>query len=705
VRTAELTGTYLKPVVRLRFSLRERTLRGKNMALVDWVKALPGRFWNADERCWDVTGLGATPTKTLEDQGFEIDLETLADDPTLDDVECLEELVDPVLRRFSRRPHVVLVRPRLAGFQLAKERLGAGAMWDKKTGRFEMPLGDVLDHDGNTRGGLIMDSDLPSAAAQLRIRPERVQGLMKLAAHPSFDEDNPAIEHIGDVPEWFGLDLFPFQRSGAVATAGGQALIADQPGLGKTRQGLAAAAIRRTKRLLVISPPVALTHWQRESATSRVTTGGKKDRADAVVVLPGRKQPEFPERGIVVVSDSLLSNRPGLAKDICDWSPDGLIVDEAHRAKTWESKRSAAVRDVAARVGEGLRVAITGTPMFANPIEMLPLLFITGHLDPVFGGFDQFATTYCYQDHFGRWRPRKGEIARLRKMLDRWVWVRREKDDVLDLPEKTRYDLITDIDLADYRKAHREVEERVAEWVDEFYEDTGKLPRDKHVEDYAMNSIHLVSLLRVAAGLSKVAPAVEYIQEWVTSSGSHKDEQGRTIFNRPLVVWTHHRAVSKAMAAAVPEAVGRARVIMGGIDEKEKAQIVDDFQEGLIPVVVASITAAGTGITLTRSSDALFVETDWTPALVQQAEDRVHRIGSSKPVSITTMVSPGTLDEQVQKVLANKGEVLTSLMGSDQDVSVVEFEDDESVAPSAIVAEIAERVIRSRKRTSRRKAA
>src|SRR5690625_7260591 len=91
--------------------------------------------------------------------------------------------------------------------------------------------------------------------------------------------------------------------------------------------------------------------------------------------------------------------------------------------------------------------------MFANPIEMLPLLFITGHLDPVFGGFDQFATTYCYQDHFGRWRPRKGEIARLRKMLDRWVWVRREKDDVLDLPEKTRYDLITDIDLADYRRS------------------------------------------------------------------------------------------------------------------------------------------------------------------------------------------------------------------------------------------------------------
>ncbi|HLS00372.1 MAG TPA: SNF2-related protein, partial [Beutenbergiaceae bacterium] len=367
MREAFLTGTYLKPAVLLKFNVRGRTLRGKRMSLIDWVKTLPGRHWDAKQRAWVVTGLGANPTQILDEQDFEIDLHTYATDPSLEGVESLEELVDPVLRRFPRRPHVVLVRPRLAGFHLARQRLGAGATWDKSTGRFELPLGDVLDAEGNVRTGLIIPDDLPAAAAELRARPKRIQGVSSLAANPSFDPDNPALEVVGDVPEWFGLDLYPFQRSGAIAAAGGHSSIMDEPGLGKTRSSLAAHAIRGTKRLLVITPPVAITHWQREAAMSRVTTGGLKPEADAVVVLPARKQPEFPDTGVVIVSDSLLAGRQALAQDIRAWEPDGVIVDEAHRAKTWESKRSTVVRDVATRVGKGLRVAITGTPMSANP--------------------------------------------------------------------------------------------------------------------------------------------------------------------------------------------------------------------------------------------------------------------------------------------------------------------------------------------------
>src|SRR5690606_27099317 len=216
-------------------------------------------------------------------------------------------------------------------------------------------------------------------------------------------------------------------------------------------------------------------------------------------------------------------------------------------------------------------------------------------------------------------------------------------------------------------------------WVEEFLSAHGRLPEAADIAEYARDSIGLTSQLRKAAGLAKVDAATEYIVDWVASNETTLDEQGRTVYDRPLVVWTHHRVVSTAMAEAVPDAVGGARVIMGGISKAEQVSIVDDFQAGLVPVLVASITAAGVGITLTRSSDALFVETDWTPALVLQAEDRTHRVSQTRPVTLTTMVAPGTLDEQVQKVLAAKAKMLEPLLGEGQDVSVIDTDDEDEL--------------------------
>src|SRR5699024_12264737 len=92
-----------------------------------------------------------------------------------------------------------------------------------------------------------------------------------------------------------------------------------------------------------------------------------------------------------------------------------------------------------------LRLGPSATPMFANPIELVGPLAITGQLDSVFGGFDQFATRYARQDKWGRWHARKQRLGELRRVFDERVWVRRVKDQVLDLPAKTRQDLICDV--------------------------------------------------------------------------------------------------------------------------------------------------------------------------------------------------------------------------------------------------------------------
>lgn len=710
-RTAHLTGTYRQPVLRLRFERKARLKDGTS--LVEWVKALPRRRWNAEERAWDVTGTGDRPSRLLKRAGFELDLEAENDDPSLQDVWDIDELVDPLLRLSKQNPAIVLVRPRLAGFELARRRLGPGARWDRDTGRFEMPVADVLTADGRPKPGLVIPKKAIAAAKEARSRGVRVTNAAELAGAKSVDEAGKAalatIAKVGDVPDWFGVQLYPYQRAGAIAAVSGHRLIADEPGLGKTLEALGAVAMTDADRLLIISPPVAMTHWAREIAASRVvnrpTRGNLSEPVDNIVVIsPTRKVPDLPGVGAVVVSDSLLASRPALVEQIRAWKPDALIVDEIHREKTWESARSVAVRSIAEQV-PGIRLGISGTPMFANPVELASPLAITGQLDPVFGGYGAFVETYARQNHFKAWVARKKMLPQLRRIFDEQVWVRRRKDDVIDLPPKTRRELVVDVDLSGFRKAHKEVTAKVAQWVEDYVAAEGHLPDDETIEAFARQSIGLTSMLRRAAGLAKVKAATDYIAEWVEQTKKARDEEGHVTFDRPLIVWTHHRVVSEAMAQAVPQAVGGARVIIGGISREERTEIVDEFQAGRIPVVVASITAAGTGITLTRASDALFVETDWTPALVQQAEDRCHRVGSQRPVTLTTMVAPGTLDERVQSVLTQKAELLEVLMGQGQDVSVSDFEDDEATAPAEIVAEIARDIIAKRAKGSRRRKA
>ncbi|MES6118758.1 SNF2-related protein, partial [Cutibacterium acnes] len=183
-----------------------------------------------------------------------------------------------------------------------------------------------------------------------------------------------------------GLDLYPFQRAGAIAAAAGHGLFADDMGLGKTRQALATLAIRGARRTLLVVPPVVLTHWAQQTSGSGLF--------DAPVVLHARrKDPVLADGdGAVVVSDSLLVARPHLVDAIRAWAPDSIVVDEVHRTKTWTSRRSEVVRGLAASV-TGPRLAISGTPLLASPAELAPALAITGHLDAVFGGADSYLST------------------------------------------------------------------------------------------------------------------------------------------------------------------------------------------------------------------------------------------------------------------------------------------------------------------------
>ena len=589
-----------------------------------------------------------------------------------------------------------------------------GAVWDRKHTSWRLTDPEMLAPGELRRAGLVVLRQDGTVAKRHEVLPAPI-------VHdppPATDPDEL------EVPSWFGLSLMDDQDLAARMVASGRWSECSQPGAGKTRVILAAAAMLRARRVLVLCPPVVTTHWMRETAQSGIAercasgrcasgrcasdvldpegagapTSIAPPRPDApapsssmpapqaiVRIAPGRKEPELPPAGVVVVPDSLVAARPVLLERLAAWAPDLVVYDEAHRAMHWGSARSRASRRLA-RASRRV-ICATGTPMFAKPPQMAPMLAMTGQLDTVFGGRRAFCERYARLDHFGHWVPRKQRLPELRRILDASVWVRRGPS--ANLPGLSRFAKLIDVDLSTYDAAHVEVTVKVDEWLDVLLAEEGRLPDADEQASFAGDNLGLISQLRKAAGLCKVPAAAELVAEWVTANAAHDDavpDDGTTAAIRPLVVWTHHKAVTQAMAAAVPPKLCRVEVIDGSTSDTKRDQVIDDFQAGKVGVLVCQLVAAGVGITLTRAADALFVETDWTPDLITQAEARLHRIGQESHVRCTTLIAPGTLDEVIHAVLLKKIEVLGLLMPErDHRVSVHTFADPAAVPSAAEV--------------------
>ncbi|MCC3299467.1 SNF2-related protein [Arthrobacter caoxuetaonis] len=459
-----------------------------------------------------------------------------------------------------------------------------------------------------------------------------------------------------------------------------------------TRQALAAAAIRRAERVVIVVPPLVVTNWCREALTALgkfyapdhrtasvasldLTAGKKKTRKKApefppyiVPIRAGKKVPEFPDRGVIVVADSLLASRPELLKDLIRWSPDTALFDEVHRARNFSSGRATADRNLACSMDD-MRVPITGTPFLSNPAEVTNLLAIGGLLDKYFGGASKFLDRYTKQDRFGSFRPKRDMLPELERRMTRDCWVRRNKADVLkQLPQKLRTTRIVDIDPRGFHEAHEVLYEKIREWVKECTRN-GDVIGDEDIKKFASERIDLITPLRAAAGVAKVPAAIEIVTDWMEQT-TETAKDGTKTYTRPLVVWVHHQPVMEALVNAVPPDLAGVGFIDGGTPEHKRQPMADKLQNGEIGVLFCSIGAAGFGITLTKSSDAIFVETDWTPANISQAEDRIHRIGQTETCIITTLMAVNTLDPHMRAILRNKAKDLNVLMpGADNNVT------------------------------------
>lgn len=158
------------------------------------------------------------------------------------------------------------------------------------------------------------------------------------------------------------------------------------------------------------------------------------------------------------------------------------------------------------------------------------------------------------------------------------------------------------------------------------------------------------SEIRHKVAVAKIPYAVQYI--WLKLNEYEK-----------VVVFAHHQDVIDALNIAFRDKV-QTEVIVGGQTEEKRQRAMDNFQENpKCRLGIVSITVA-VGFHLTASRYAVAVELDWRPTVMQQAEDRLHRIGQKQEVLIDHLVFNNSTDSMKIKEIIQKQDIISQAVGS-----------------------------------------
>jgi SNF2 family DNA or RNA helicase len=144
------------------------------------------------------------------------------------------------------------------------------------------------------------------------------------------------------------------------------------------------------------------------------------------------------------------------------------------------------------------------------------------------------------------------------------------------------------------------------------------------------------------------------------------------------LVFTQYRVMGDLLQRFVAERLAvRAPFLHGGVAQAKRERMVARFQDpDGPPVMVISLRAGGTGLTLTRASHVYHFDRWWNPAVEDQASDRAHRIGQQRTVVVHPMVCRGTLEERIDHLLERKSELAAIAVRSGE-AFVTELDDDQ----------------------------
>lgn len=453
------------------------------------------------------------------------------------------------------------------------------------------------------------------------------------------------------------IKLFDFQHEAVSRAFGVDSILnASDMGTGKTYMTMGELAkVGLTHNVLIVCPNSVKAVWEdaikawfpkREYLT---LSGSTKRRID------------YYGTGFLIVNWEALRLLPELAK--IDW--DFVIADEAHKAKNRKAKMTRALK----RIKATYKRALTGTPMINRPDELWSILnwLYPGKFRSYWWFYEEFVDYYT--DDYG-YRHVLGpkNIERLHALLTP-IMIRYRKQDVLpELPDKYYTTIRVDLD-AKQRRAYDAMKRDSLAWLEQLPEDQplpaptvlAQLTRlrqfasayceiyDPKLEYDTANSKHWTTPVRMTEPSTKLDAMMEIL--------SDTDE--------PVVIFSQFKQLIKLAFARLnntPGPFGSNCMFTGDTPERERGEMIKEFQEGKVRIFLVTTQAGGVGITLHRASTAIFLDKTWSPATNLQAEDRLHRIGQANAVQIISIEANDTVDRTIEAKLQNKLKWLRAIL-------------------------------------------
>jgi SNF2 family DNA or RNA helicase len=321
-----------------------------------------------------------------------------------------------------------------------------------------------------------------------------------------------------------------------------------------------------------------------------------------------------------------------------------LVVDEAQALKNPSTRRARAARHLNA----GFRIALSGTPLENHLGELWSLFAII--FPGLLGSWDQFRERFAAPIERGKDPDANAALSRvLRPFL-----LRRTKQEVArELPPRT--EIQVPVALSE------------EEWT--LYEDA-RLAAVAEVSQQGKGLRNEQQRFQVLAALTRLRllashPRLYDGQSRVTSSKMRRLlellEELRSEGHRALVFsqFTSHLEL-------VQEELERAgftyQYLDGSTPAASRAERIQAFQEGAGEVFLISLKAGGTGINLTAADYVIHLDPWWNPAVEDQATDRAHRIGQTRPVTVYRLIARGTIEEQILSLHSDKRALVAGVL-------------------------------------------
>jgi len=473
-----------------------------------------------------------------------------------------------------------------------------------------------------------------------------------------------------DPPPGLAATLRDYQRQGLtwlhhLTSLGLGACLADDMGLGKTVTLIALHLHRAPDRpgpTLVVCPASLLGNWEAEirrfapGVACRRFHGGQRsldglDRGDGTGDDPG----------FVLTTYGTLRR----AADTLATVPWGMVVaDEAQHVKNARSATARALRGIRS----GARVALTGTPVENDLTELWAILdWATPGL---LGSRQAFRKVWAGPIESGLEPTKAAQFAGL---IGPFLLRRRKSDPGIapELPAKTETDHLLGLtreQVVLYESFLRDTMER----IQRADEETRRGLVLKLLTGLKQICNHPAHFLKQSGGrLSGRSEKLDLLDELVGTALAEESS---------VLVFTQYVAMARLLEDHLRRAGVPHQFLHGGTPVRAREAMVASFQAGPeaggVPVFLLSLKAGGTGLNLTRADHVVHVDRWWNPAVEDQATDRAHRIGQTRPVQVHRMVTEGTVEEKVAELLRRKRTLADSVLARGE-AALTELSDDE----------------------------